>query len=263
MRPSSSQSCSPTSLHGTTPLHRRLLREMGRAVRDFDLLSPGDRVAVGVSGGKDSLSLLKLLWEWPQGEHLGLSVVAIHIDLGFPDGQENEARLRDYLEANGYDFHIASTDIATRVRAPDARKKPCFLCARWRRQRLFEIAVEERCTKVALAHHRDDVLETFLLNLFYSREVSTMLPKVTFFDGLFDLIRPLAYVEERHLQRYAAQCGLPVARNVCPFSETSRRQFVKDLLAQLHRTDPRIKDNLFLALRNVNVAHLWGIRESS
>lgn len=245
---------------GWTPLQRCLWRELARAVRDFDLLSPGDRIAVGVSGGKDSLALLKLLREWPRGQHLRLSVLAVHIDLGFPEGQADEARLREHLEAQGCEFRIAVTDIAMRLREVEARKNPCFLCARWRRQRLFEIAVEEGCTKVALAHHRDDILETFLLNLFYSYELSTMLPKVTFFDGLFDLIRPLAYVEEQQLQCYADQCGFPVAPHVCPFSRDSKRRLVKDLLAQLDRADRRLKGNMFRALGNVNVDYLWGVR---
>jgi tRNA 2-thiocytidine biosynthesis protein TtcA len=257
MSPENCVSCSAGSL---PPLHRRLLGLISRAVRDFDLLSPGDRIAVGVSGGKDSLSLLHLLREWPPGRRLGLSILAVHIDLGFPDGREDEARLREYLQAQGYAFRIVATDIAVRARGPAARKNPCFLCARWRRQRLFEVAVEEGCTKVALAHHQDDILETFFLNLFYSCEISTMLPKVTFFNGLFDLIRPLAYVQEAQLQRYAEQCGFPVASYRCPSRGDSKRQFVRDLLAQLHQADRRLKGHIFRALGNVNREYLWGFR---
>lgn len=243
-----------------SPLHRRLLGLISRAVRDFDLLSAGDRIAVGVSGGKDSLSLLNLLRDWPPGRWLGLSILAVHIDLGFPEGREDEARLREYLQAQGYEFRIVATDIAVRARSLSARKSPCFLCARWRRQRLFEVAVEEGCRKVALAHHQDDILETFFLNLFYGHEISTMLPKVTFFEGLFDLIRPLAYIPEAQLQRYARQCGFPVASQVCPSKGDSKRQFVRDLLAQLHRADRRLKGNVFRALGNVNGDYLWGLR---
>ena len=134
---------------------------------------------------------------------------------------------------------------------PENSKNPCFLCSRWRREKLYEIADQLDCSKIAMAHHRDDIIETFLMNIFFSREISTMVPKQPVFKGRFHIIRPLAYIEEKLLQQYAWKNNFPVIDNPCPENRQSKRRFIKDLLKQLELEEPTVNHNIFQALKNV------------
>ncbi|MGE5799288.1 MAG: ATP-binding protein, partial [Syntrophaceae bacterium] len=131
------------------------------------------------------------------------------------------------------------------------RKNPCFLCSRLRRRRIFEIADARGCNKIALAHHRDDMIETMLLNMFYSREISTMMPKQQIFGGTLHIIRPLAYIREELVKKFARERQLPVVGNRCPTSGNSRRRYIKELLNALEKDNRLIRDNLFRAMKNV------------
>ena len=174
-------------------LHLHLRKRLEQAILKHEMLSEGDRVLVGVSGGADSLSLLKLLTGpmlfVPKPEY----VLAVHVDLGF-DGTDGKyiPILEKYFKEEGYNYRIEKTNIGPLAHSDYNRKaSPCFLCSRLRRKVLFEMARDYRCNKVALAHHKDDLIETFLLNVFFARQISTMLPYQPFFQGDFYLMRPV------------------------------------------------------------------------
>ena len=179
------------------------------------------------------------------------TVTAVHIDLGFEGSGEDVAQLEATLAKTGCDYIIDRTDIGPLAHSEVNRKNPCFLCSRLRRRRIFEIADARGCNKIALAHHRDDMIETMLLNMFYSREISTMMPKQQIFGGTLHIIRPLAYIREELIKKFARERQLPVVGNRCPTSGNSRRRYIKELLDALEKDNRLIRDNLFRAMKNV------------
>lgn len=179
------------------------------------------------------------------------TVTAAHIDLGFEGSGEDVARLEATLAKTGCEYVIDRTDIGPLAHSEVNRKNPCFLCSRLRRRRIFEIADARGCNKIALAHHRDDMIETMLLNMFYSREISTMMPKQQIFGGTLHIIRPLAYIREELIKKFARERQLPVVGNRCPTSGNSRRRYIKELLDALEKDNRLIRDNLFRAMKNV------------
>jgi tRNA 2-thiocytidine biosynthesis protein TtcA len=225
---------------------------MKRAILDYNMIQDGDRILIAISGGADSFSLLKLLSGSQIVVTYSISILAVHLDMGFDGASQSQDKiLRDYLQGNGYQFHIESTQIGRIAQSPANRKNPCFLCSRLRRKRLYEIAWERGCNKIAFGHHKDDIIETFFLNLLFSRELSTMVPNQKVFQGLFRIIRPLTYIEERLLKNFAQECDFPILENNCPVAKKSQRTFVKGLLAEFDLEDRRIKKNIFKSLRNV------------
>ncbi len=228
---------------------------MGKAIHRYGLIEDGDRIAVGVSGGKDSLALLHLLEERRKRVPIRYELIPIHIDLGF--GTNRAEVLKKYFEARGFPYHIEFTQIGRRALGPENRENPCFLCSWERRKRLFQLAQEHQCPKIALGHHKDDIIETFLLNIFYSAEISTMLPRQTLFQGKVTLIRPLALIEERKIERFAEALDLPFGSSGCPVSGRTRRKEIKELIASLEKRNPKIKGNLFRALSNIKMEYLF------
>jgi tRNA 2-thiocytidine biosynthesis protein TtcA len=160
-------------------------------------------------------------------------------------------RAQEYISRYGSTLIIEKTDIFKRSHLPENTKNPCFLCARMRRKRVYEMAEKLCCSKIAMAHHKDDIVETLLLNIFFSREISTMVPRQKTFGGKFEIIRPLAFVEERLLQQYAWKNTFPVIENPCPEKGKSKRRFIKDLLLRLEKEDPKLKNNIFQSMKNV------------
>jgi tRNA 2-thiocytidine biosynthesis protein TtcA len=233
-----------------TRLFLHLKKWLEKAVMDYGMIAAGDRVLVGVSGGMDSMALLDLL-NTPMVHVPPFSFVAVHIDHGFdPDGA-GFGIIAQHLEAGGYDAVLEKSDIGPLSHSEYNRKNPCFLCSRLRRKRIFEIAAERGCNKIAFAHHRDDIIETLLINLFYGREISTMVPDQSIFGGKLHIIRPLAYIREGLVKRYAKERGFPVIENGCPTSRTSKRRCVKDLLDGLEKENPRVRDNIWKAMGHV------------
>ncbi|MDD5775696.1 MAG: ATP-binding protein, partial [Candidatus Omnitrophica bacterium] len=188
---------------------------MEKAIMDYDMIAPGDRLLVGVSGGADSLTLLDLL-DAPMIFAPSFTLQVVHIDPGFDPAYEGYEILKEYLQASGYDTIMEKTDIGPLSHSDYNRKNPCFLCSRLRRKRIFEIAAERGCNKIAFAHHRDDIVETLLLNMFYAREISTMVPNQRIFAGRLHIIRPLAYLREALVKKYAAERQFPMIENGCP-----------------------------------------------
>src|SRR5512136_2960858 len=232
---------------------------MGKAIHRYGLIQDGDRILVGVSGGKDSLTLLRLLQERRARVPIDYALVAVHIDLGFDS--ERAKILKDFFEAQGLPYHIEFTEIGKKANSPVNRENPCFLCSWERRKQLFRLAHQLKCNKIALGHHQDDIVETLLLNIFYSAEISTMLPLQTLFKGRITLIRPLALLEEKKIGRFARETGLPFGPSGCPSSGKTKRRMIKDLIEGLSQKDRRVKGNIFRALSNIKLDYTllnWG-----
>lgn len=224
-------------------------------VLDHRMIEEGDRVLVGVSGGADSYALLDLL-DSPMIFVPRFSFIPVYIDMGFDQEFTAYQLLEKYLQTHQYTYVMEKTDIGTLAHSDFNRKNPCFLCSRLRRKRIFEIADEKGCNKVAFAHHRDDIIETFLINIFYGREISAMLPNQSIFGGKLHIIRPLAYLSEDLLKKYAREREFPMVENACPTSGNSRRNYVKKLLDQLEIDNPDIRHNIYTAMSHVKQDYL-------
>jgi tRNA 2-thiocytidine biosynthesis protein TtcA len=234
--------------------YRVLNREVGRALVKYRMMDDGDRILVGVSGGKDSIALLWTLAERQRRSPIAYTLFPVHIDPGFPGGFADglQAQCRDM----GLPLRVETTDYGPIAHSAENRENPCFLCARLRRRRLFEVAHELGCRKVALAHNKDDIIETFFMNICYAGEVSTMLPAQPFFKGLITVIRPLAFAEEGLIRRFVRQKGLRTFQNPCPSASRSKRAEIKWLLETLYRRNPKIKGNVFRAMHHVKLDYL-------
>jgi tRNA 2-thiocytidine biosynthesis protein TtcA len=227
---------------------------MGKAIHQYGLIQEGDRILVGVSGGKDSLSLLHLLHERRKRVQTHYELIPVHIELGFDP--ERADLLKDFFVAEGLPYHIEFTDIGKRANSSENRENPCFLCSWERRKRLFQLANRLKCNKVALGHHKDDLIETLLLNIFYSGEISTMVPIQTLFKGKITLIRPLVLIEEKKIERFAKEMGLPFGPSGCPSSGRTKRKEVKELIETLGKKNRKVKGNIFRSLSNIKLDYL-------
>jgi tRNA 2-thiocytidine biosynthesis protein TtcA len=241
-------------------LEKRLLRLAGQAIGDYAMITPGDRVMVCLSGGKDSYGLLEVLLLLRERAPIDFDIVAVNLDQkqpGFPGHV-----LPDYLRAKGVPFRIETQDtysIVTRV-IPEGRTM-CSLCSRLRRGILYRVASELGATKIALGHHREDILGTFFLNLFYGGTLKGMPPKLVSDDGRHVVIRPLAYVREDDLARYAEVKAFPVIPcNLCGSQENLKRKEVKRMLVDWEKRFPGRVENTFNALARVVPSHLMDRR---
>ena len=237
-------------------LHKRLLRLAGQAIGDFSMIEDGDRVMVCLSGGKDSYAMLDLLRTLRERAPISFEIVAVNLDQKQPGFPENV--LPDYLRSIDVPFHIENQDtysIVTRV-IPEGRTM-CSLCSRLRRGILYRVADELGATKIALGHHRDDILETFFLNMFFGGRLKGMPPKLVSDDGRHIVIRPLAYVEEKDLEAYAQWREFPIIPcNLCGSQENLKRREIKQLMRDWEKRFPGRVENIFSALSRVTPSHL-------
>ncbi|MDD4980743.1 MAG: ATP-binding protein [Candidatus Omnitrophica bacterium] len=226
-------------------------KRVGRAIMDYQMLSEGDKIAVAVSGGKDSLTLLRLLVDRQKFVPIKYEVLAVHIDLGYP--RSCARALTGYFKKIGVKYHIEKVDILRKARRKDIN---CFWCSWNRRKSLFEVADRFACSKVALGHHKDDIIETILMNLFFNGEISAMSPRQVLFKGKIVLIRPLAYVEEDMIKRFAGLENLPHETCVCPNSITSNRTRVANIIKGLRKVSPDVKTNIFRSIKRIKKDYL-------
>ena len=240
----------------THKLEKRLCRQMGQAIIDFNMIEEGDKVMVCLSGGKDSYAMLDILLKMQARAPIHFDLVAVNLDQkqpGFP-----EHILPEYLTKLGIPFHIENQDtysIVTDKIAPG--KTMCSLCSRLRRGILYRVADELGATKIALGHHRDDMLQTFFLNMFFGGKLKGMPPKLTSDNGEFIVIRPLAYVDERDLIAWAAHRQFPIIPcNLCGSQENLQRQQIGDMLREWQKKYPGRIENMTTALQNVVPSHL-------
>ncbi|MEZ4448109.1 MAG: tRNA 2-thiocytidine(32) synthetase TtcA [Nannocystaceae bacterium] len=237
-------------------LEEALLRRISRANRRFGMIEADDRVMVAISGGKDSWALLHLLRAYRRRLPFDFSIVAVNLDQGHP-GFPVE-RLRDHLEAEGFEYRILHQDTYSVVKreVPEG-KAYCSLCSRLRRGILYDAAVRLGATKIALGHHRDDVIETLLLNQLFAGQLKAMAPRLRSDDGRNTLIRPLVLCGEAEIAAYAAQEGFPVVPcDLCGSQENLRRQQVKALIQGLEATIPGVRESLLAAAGNLKPSHL-------
>lgn len=243
------------TINKDTKLFRHLKKWLEKAILDYKMIEEGDRVIVGVSGGADSLALLDLL-DSPMIFVPRFSFIAVNIDMGFDQSYQSYDALERYFQENNYRYVMEKTDIGNLAHSDLNKKNPCFLCSRLRRKRIFEIADAHGCNKIAFAHHRDDIIETLLINMFYGREISTMMPNQRIFDGKLHIIRPLAYLREDIVKKYSKERQFPVMKNDCPTSVTSKRGYIKNLLNELERDHKEIRDNIYKAMSHVKPDYL-------
>ena len=237
-------------------LHKRLCRQVGEAIGDFNMISAGDRVMVCLSGGKDSYGLLDILLTLRARAPVPFDIIAVNLDQkqpGFP-----EHVLPEYLRALDIPFHIENQDTYSIVKRviPEGRTM-CSLCSRLRRGILYRVADELGATKIALGHHRDDILQTFFLNLFHGGKLKGMPPKLVSDDGRHMVIRPLAYVKEEDLEAYAQWRAFPIIPcTLCGSQENLKRKQAKAMLQEWERRHPGRVDTIFAALSRVVPSHL-------
>jgi tRNA 2-thiocytidine biosynthesis protein TtcA len=237
-------------------LQAQLRGLVGKAIEDYAMISEGDRVMVCLSGGKDSYTLLDMLLSLQRAAPVTFSLIAVNLDQKQPDFPAHV--LPDYLRALGVDFHIIEQDTYSVVKRliPEGRTM-CSLCSRMRRGALYRYAAENGITRIALGHHRDDIVETLFLNLFHGGKLKAMAPKLRSDDGRHIVIRPLAYVAERDIERYAAVRDFPIIPcNLCGSQQNLQRVAIKKMIADWELNFPGRTESLISALRNVEPAHL-------
>ncbi len=246
----------PKRLYEANKLAKRLRRQVGEAIGDFDMIRAGDRVMVCVSGGKDSYGLLDILLRLRDKAPVAFEIVAVNLDQRHPGYPAHV--LPEYLASLGIQYRIAVQDTYRVVkRVIPEGKTMCSLCSRLRRGVLYRVAKEIGATRIALGHHRDDILETFFLNLFFGGKLQAMPPKLTSDDGAHVVIRPLAYVEEQDLTAYAEVRQFPIIPcDLCGSQPTLQRKQIKLLLREWEKRHPGRVETIFRSLQNVRSSHL-------
>lgn len=237
-------------------LHKRLRRNIGEAIADFNMIEDGDRIMVCLSGGKDSYTLLDMLLSLKLSAPINFELIAVNLDQkqpGFPD-----TVLPHYLEQLGVEYKIVTEDTYSIVKEkiPEG-KTTCSLCSRLRRGILYRTATEVGATKIALGHHRDDMVETLFLNMFYGGKLKGMPAKLRSDDGKHIVIRPLAYCKEKDIAKYAAAKAFPIIPcNLCGSQPNLQRQVIKEMLQNWDKKHPGRTETIFRSMQNITLSHL-------
>jgi len=237
-------------------LEKKLCRLVGQAIGDFGMIEEGDKVMVCVSGGKDSYAMLDILMKLRERAPINFEIVAVNLDQKQPNFPAEI--LPNYLKTLGIQFHIEEQDTYSIVkRVIPEGKTTCGLCSRLRRGILYRVADELGATKIALGHHRDDILETLMLNMFYAGKLKGMPPKLRSDDGKHIVIRPLAYVPEKLLERYAGDMNFPIIPcDLCGSQPNLQRQAMKEMLRDWEKKHPGRVENLFRSMHHIVPSHL-------
>lgn len=237
-------------------LQKRLRRNVGRAIADFNMIEDGDRVMVCLSGGADSYTMLDILQNLQRNAPVDFQLIGVNLDQkqpGFP-----EHVLPDYLDALGIEYHILEEDTYSVVkRVIPENKTYCGLCSRLRRGILYRFAKEQGYTKIALGHHRDDIIETLFLNMFYGGKLKSMPAKLLSDDGENVVIRPLAYCAEKDIKAYAKELDFPIIPcTLCGSQDNMQRQAIKQMLTEWDKQNPGRNETIFTSIQNIIPSHL-------
>ncbi len=232
---------------------RDFFRKVGKAIYDYELIEPGDKILVGVSGGKDSLALLEVLALRARDPKHGYSLVAAHIAVEDVAYEVDAAYIDSFCGRLG--VPLVQHTICASVRE-ESGKPACFVCSWNRRKALFEIAKEQGCNKLALGHHRDDAVESLLMSMMFNGTMASMPPRLSMFGGTFTLIRPLIYLSEEETRQYAAFRCFKKQKKSCPHEQATRRSAVAALVNDMERLSPHVRGNLFAAMKNIQTEYL-------
>lgn len=232
---------------------QKLLSKTRQAINDFDMIQDGDKIAIGLSGGKDSLTLLHILNNYRKFSPQKFELIAITLN---PGGVDNSP-LYDLCKNLEVEFHEVQTNIKEIIFDIRKEKNPCSLCANLRRGALNDTAKKLGCNKVALGHHKDDAVETFLMSIFYEGRVSCFSPKIYLDRQGLTVIRPMVYIDEYMIKKVTRDYNYPVIENPCPADGHTNRQNIKELIKKLNVDIPNVKRNLFKSLNNSNQLFIW------
>ncbi len=248
------------SLNKVTSVERKVRRRMGRALQRYELIDPDDRILVAISGGADSTSLLWLLQNRLGRIPIDYKLFAVHVEHGFK-GADYSA-VDAWVESLGIPHQVINSEIGPKAHSEENLENPCFLCARLRRKALFEEAQRLGCNKIAFGHNLDDLIETFLINIFYGSQVATMLPRQPFFRCEITAIRPLALLDSPTVRHFHENQGFPLATNPCPSKNSGKRQEIRNILQQLYQKNSKLRGNILHAMHNVNLEYLPSFLDS-
>ncbi|MBN2453454.1 MAG: tRNA 2-thiocytidine(32) synthetase TtcA [Candidatus Omnitrophica bacterium] len=224
---------------------------IGRAIADYKLIEDRDRILVGVSGGKDSLTLLHLLNERRKWAPVKYELIAMHVSTDYDCGRSDRRKLKKFFEDRGIKYRFEKIKIRDKRQA-----RSCFWCSWNRRKALFLATKKFRCNKVALGHHKDDIIETLLLNIFYQGEFSAMNPRQELFGGKVVIIRPLCHVEEPEIGKFAGEMRFPAVQEGCSSAESSKRRLMKKMIKRVGKDCGYIKTNIFRSMSRISREYL-------
>lgn len=224
-----------------------IIKKMGRAILDYNMIEENEKILVAVSGGKDSVSLIDLLYENLKIRVLPIKYSLYVFHLSIVPNQDWEI-LRNYCEERNIPFYHKDSNLIEFI--AKQKKNPCYLCSQIRRKWLFEVANNLKIKKIALGHTLDDIVTTSLMNIFYHRSLASEVPNLEILNGKFTIIRPLAYIEEKVLVNYSKKYRLPVFKSHCTIGDNKRRKYVQNLIENLSKEIPNLKNNIFASFRN-------------
>ena len=245
-----------------TKLQKRLTKRFHKACADYGLIADGDHILIGLSGGKDSLALVEFLGRRAQVHVPKFRVTAVHVRVKQRDYRSDLSYLEDFCARVHVPLIVRDTEIGDEARGErqegkEAKEKhPCFLCSWYRRKALFDVAKELGCNKIALGHHKDDLVETLLMNLIFQGSIATIPPMLQMDKMPIQMIRPLCMIEETDIQRYAQLSQYEKQEKLCPLEKVSSRAEVKLLLQQLEKMNPSVRDSIYSAMENIKADYL-------
>lgn len=225
---------------------QQMLSKLRKGVTKYNMIKDGDKIAVGISGGKDSLTLLKLLAEYKRFSPERFELIAVTVDLGFNGKVGDYSSIQKFCDELGVEYHVEKTEIAQVVFDVRKESNPCALCSKMRKGALYSVVKEKGFNKIALGHHADDLIDTFMLSAFYEGRLSTFAPKSYLDRTDLTLIRPMIFLEEMDISSYSKD--LPVVESSCPANKNTKREYVKDIISTIGKEIPNVREMLFTAL---------------
>ena len=225
---------------------QQMLSKLRKGITKYKMIKDGDKIAVGVSGGKDSVTLLKLLAEYKRFSPEKFELIAVTVDLNFKNNPADFSPIANLCKELGVEYYIQKTDIGEIVFDVRKESNPCALCSKMRKGALYSLVKEKGCNKVALGHHADDLIDTLLLSLFYEGRLSTFAPKSYLDRTDLTLIRPMIMLEEIDVVSYSKD--LPVVKSCCPANQNTKREYVKDIISHIGKEIPNVREMMFTAL---------------